>query len=149
MNNSTDSPSKAKILLAALLAWLVPGLGHFFLGKYIKALFFFGILTATYIAGLWMSGFRTVSWTDNPFYYVGHLGSGITLLLGTLLSFEKAAPLQDKVSWFDPGLLYVCVVGMLNVLITLSIFDTLLYKKSQSSSAEGKVEDLKLENPHK
>jgi hypothetical protein len=110
--------------VAFLAAWLVPGAGHAIMGKWRKGLFFLAILGATYLAGLAIVGFRSVSFDDNPFYYVGQYGSGATFLLHRLLSEEKAFPLERlHPSWFDPGLLYVCVVGLLNLVVTLNVLD--------------------------
>ncbi|HEV3027829.1 MAG TPA: DUF6677 family protein, partial [Planctomycetota bacterium] len=110
--------------VAFFLGWLVPGAGHVLLGKWKKGLFFFVILGATYLFGMWISGFRPVSFDDNPFYFVGQYGSGLTLLIAKLRGAEKAIirPGLDP-SWFDPGLLYVCVVGLLNLVVMLSLVD--------------------------
>ncbi len=112
---------------AFLAAWLVPGAGHALLGKWKKGLFFFSVLAATYLFGMWITGFRAVSFDDNPFYYVGQYGSGLTMLLSRVISPEKAIPRPElHPSWFDPGLLYVCVVGLLNVVVTLNVLDVRL-----------------------
>jgi len=109
---------------AILLAWLVPGAGHVLLGKWKKGLFFFSILGATYLFGLWIAGFRSISWDDNPFYYVGQWGSGATFFLARWISVQKAYPREDlPPSWFDPGLLYVCAVGLLNLVVMLNVLE--------------------------
>lgn len=110
--------------VAFFVGWLVPGAGHVLLGKWKKGLFFFGLLGATYLFGMWIAGFRPVSYDDNPFYFVGQYGSGITLLIAKLRGAEKAV-VGDKFhpSWFDPGLLYVCVVGLLNLVVMMNTLD--------------------------
>ena len=110
--------------VAFFVAWLVPGAGHVLLGQWKKGLFFFLILGVTYLFGMWVAGFRPVSFDDNPFYYVGQYGSGITMLIAKLRGAEKAVvgPALHP-SWFDPGLLYVCVVGLLNLVVMLSVLD--------------------------
>jgi hypothetical protein len=109
---------------AFFLAWLVPGAGHVFLGRWKKGIFLFALLGATYLFGLWIVGFRAVSFDDNPFYYVGQYGSGATFLLAHVLGEVKAYPRPEvHPSWFDPGLLYVCVVGLLNLVLMLNVLD--------------------------
>lgn len=110
--------------VAFFLGWLVPGAGHVLLGRWKKGLFFFLILGATYLFGMWIAGFRPVSFDDNPFYFVGQYGSGVTLLVAKLRGAEKAI-IRDGLnpSWFDPGLLYVCVVGLLNLVVMMSLLD--------------------------
>jgi hypothetical protein len=110
--------------LAFFVAWLVPGAGHVLMGKWKKGLFFFALLGAAYAFGMHIAGWRPVSFDDNPFYFVGQYGSGATLLVAKLGGAEKAV-LREGIhpSWFDPGLLYVCVVGLLNLVIMLNILD--------------------------
>ncbi len=108
--------------VAFALAWLIPGAGHVFLGKWRKGLFLFAVLGLTCAAGLWITGFRAVSFDDNPFYYVGQYGSGALFAVSRVISPEKAYPRPDlPPSWFDPGLLYVCVTGLLNMVVTLNV----------------------------
>jgi hypothetical protein len=118
--------------VAFILAWLLPGAGHMLMGKWKKGLFFLALLGAAYAFGMHIAGWRPVSFDDNPFYFVGQYGSGATFLVAKLRGAEKAI-VGDRVhpSWFDPGLLYVCVVGLLNLVIMLNILDL----KSSSASA--------------
>ena len=126
---------------AFFVAWLVPGAGHVLLGKWKKGLFFFLILAATYAFGMYIAGWRPVSFDDNPFYYVGQYGSAATLLVAKLRGAEKAI-LRPEIhpSWFDPGLLYVCVVGLLNIVIMLNVLDLKLAPSPalQGAAPEGK-----------
>ncbi len=110
--------------IAFLAAWVFPGAGHLVLGKWAKGLFFFALLGGLYLAGLWIVGFRSVDWDENPFYYVGQYGSGLTWLGGRVLFPEKSFPLErPHLSWYDPGLLYVCCAGLLNLVVMLNLVD--------------------------
>ena len=110
--------------LAFLLAWALPGAGHVFLGKWKKGICLLLIMGATYLFGLWIVGFRAVSFEDNPFYYVGQYGSGATFLIARVLGVEKAYPRPGiHPSWFDPGLLYICIVGLLNLVVMMNVLD--------------------------
>src|SRR6185295_13508482 len=109
---------------AVLTAWLLPGAGHVVMGQWKKGLFFLAILGATYAFGMHIAGWRPVSFDDNPFYFVGQYGSGASLLFAKLRGAEKAVVRPEiHPSWFDPGLLYVCVVGLLNLVIMINILD--------------------------
>jgi hypothetical protein len=126
--------------VAFFVGWFVPGAGHLLLGKWKKGLFFFGLLGATYLFGMWIGGFRPVSYDDNPFYFVGQYGSGVTLLIAKLRGAEKAVVgTRFHPSWFDPGLLYVCVVGLLNLVIMLNTLDLKVETPAPAtaSSAQG------------
>lgn len=109
---------------AYLIAWLFPGAGHLVMGKWGKGLFFLGLLGGLWLAGLWIVGFRSVDWDENPFYYVGQFGSGLTLLSGQVLFPEKSYPREGlHLSWYDPGLLYVCCAGLLNLVVMLNLIE--------------------------
>ena len=110
--------------VAFYAAWVVPGLGHVVLSRWKKGLVLFGLLGGVFLAGLALCGWRTVAFEDNPFYYVGQFGSGMTFLAGQLLGTPKAHPVDHlPPSWIDPGMLYVCVTGLLNVVVMMGVFD--------------------------
>jgi len=109
---------------AFFIGWLVPGAGHALLGRWRKGLFFFSLLSGIWLLGNWIVGFRPVSFDDNPFYYVGQYGSGATYLLSQFMSGGKAFPREAlHPSWFDPGLLYVCVTGLLNLVVMMNVLE--------------------------
>jgi hypothetical protein len=118
-----------------LLAWLIPGAGHVFLGRWKKGLCLLLLMASTYLFGMYVVGFRAVSFEDNPFYYVGQYGSGVTFLVAQVLGMEKAFPRQDNPSWFDPGLLYVCVVGLLNLVLMINTLDLKLAAPAPPAAA--------------
>jgi hypothetical protein len=110
---------------AYLIAWLFPGAGHLVMGKWGKGLFFLGLLGGLWLAGLWIVGWKSVDWDENPFYYVGQYGSGLTLLGAKVLFTAKSFPREGlHLSWYDPGLLYVCCAGLLNLVLMLNLIDT-------------------------
>lgn len=107
--------------LAISLGWMIPGAGHVLAGQVKKGVFFFLLLTSTFLAGLFLANFRTVRASDNPFYFVGQIGSGLNLLLTTLCSGPNPRGWLSQV-YFEPGLLYMSVSGLLNILVMLAIF---------------------------
>jgi hypothetical protein len=110
-------------LFAYVLAWLLPGLGHLYLGKKQKAWLFLTSILGLYLVGLAIGGFRTVGADDNPYYYAGKFGSGVTMLCAWALGAEKPFPTPTmSLLWFDPGLLYVAVAGLLNLVVALNVF---------------------------
>lgn len=52
--------------LAAFLAWLIPGAGHFYQGRRIKATIFATNIALLYMAGLWLGDFRVVYASNRP-----------------------------------------------------------------------------------
>ncbi|MBI5779369.1 MAG: hypothetical protein HZA49_07925 [Planctomycetes bacterium] len=120
---------KKLILPLVLLAgWILPGFAHWFYGKRYKALVFFGIVLTCSAIGVIIADFRFVRFADNPFYYVGQFGSGLTLMLKTLLTSEAPRGIVSM-SYFEVGLLYICVGGILNLVILLNLCSQLLARK--------------------
>ncbi len=127
---------RRRYAFAFLLAWVVPGWGHLFLGKWKKALLFFGLLGFLYVTGLWLTGFRTVGFEDNPFYFVGQYGSGVTSFLGMILGSVKAYPRGDlSLGFYSPGLLYICISGLLNIVVMMNCLDPRLLLPEKSAEA--------------
>ena len=73
--------------MAALLAWLVPGLGHFYQGRTAKAALFFVCVMGTFVYGLYLGGSKELGWgrtvyfswrtVDKRLPYLCQLGIGI------------------------------------------------------------------------
>ena len=103
-------------LVSILAGWLIPGAGHIVADKIKKGIFFF-------LAGLLLADFRTVRYSDNPFYYVGQVGSGLNLLLTALCTDLKPQGRMPQI-YFEPGLLYMSVSGLLNILVIMAIHQT-------------------------
>lgn len=73
-------------VLAGILAWLIPGAGHWYQGRRTKAVLFFVCIVGTFIYGLWLGGGRVVyaSWGETPdekrLPYVCQVGVGVMAL---------------------------------------------------------------------
>jgi hypothetical protein len=77
-------------LLAAFLAWLVPGLGHAYQGRYAKAILFFVFIVGTFVFGVYLGSSHEVgvgrvvyaSWRepDRRPHYFAQLGAGLLAL---------------------------------------------------------------------
>lgn len=70
--------------VAALLAWLVPGLGHFYQGRMAKALLFFVTICGLFFYGSWLGSWRVVylRWDNEEwrFSYLGQFAAGLPAL---------------------------------------------------------------------
>ncbi len=67
MTPSTNPPSGPTIrlkdpVLAAFLAWLIPGLGHLYQGRTAKGILFFVCLIGTFVYGCYLGGSRETGW---------------------------------------------------------------------------------------
>ena len=149
--DNQDTPDLRNPYLAAFLAWLVPGLGHWYQRRYFKAIVFGSSVIGLYITGLWVGRGMVVYWTwINPlrdsenfrlsFIFQSFVG-GFTfpgMLQGLLLYFDippvlhgwMAAPPQDVVNGLHPkigklveiGTIYTAVAGLLNMLAIMDAY---------------------------
>lgn len=77
-------------IFAAFLAWLIPGLGHLYQGRFAKAILFFVCIMSTFVYGLYLGGDSTVGWgrvvyaswrpADRRLYYLCQIGVGLPAL---------------------------------------------------------------------
>ena len=98
--------------VAAVLGWLVPGLGQVYVGRPVKGLLYFVVLGGTYLAGLWLTGWTCVNPERDPYWFVGQaLAGGPTALTAWLTQGLEAT---ERMPTYDVGLLYVTVAALLN-----------------------------------
>jgi hypothetical protein len=117
-------------LQAGILAWLLPGAGHFYLGHRGLAAVFFIAITFAYGAGLAIGGVKnSVNPRVNHWLFLAEVGIGSYTTVGYLVS--NALPtygpkeLSPYVSFYpesDVAQIYLAVGGLLNL---LAIFDAL------------------------
>lgn len=84
-------------VFAAFLAWLLPGLGHWYQGRRHKAILFFVCILGTFIYGLYLGEGRVVyaSWRENDhrLFYVCQVGAGLPAL-PALIQAKRDKPIQ-------------------------------------------------------
>jgi hypothetical protein len=128
--------------IAAVLAWLIPGLGHLYQRRTAKGVLFMVCILSTYFFGLFCSDGHAVyaSWTadDQRLYYFAQVGVGapaLPALLQNYLVRNGKAPLwggvmappvtaQERNDWYrqlnrylELGTVYTTIVGLLNLLV--------------------------------
>ncbi len=74
--------------LAAVLAWLIPGMGHYYQRRYLKAIIFFVSIMSTFLLGMLVGGGRCVyaSWnqTEVRWQYILQAGVGLPAMPAAL-----------------------------------------------------------------
>lgn len=69
-------------LLAMILAWLVPGSGHAYIGRPIRGLVIFITITATFWTGMAVGGALTVDCTNSRWWFYAQSLTGVNGLAG-------------------------------------------------------------------
>jgi len=150
-------------LLAALLAWLVPGGGHLYQGRRGKAILYAICILGLYLMGMAMGEGKIVYWRwINPFnnpekfciYYLGQFFVGLpalpALIQGTLQYFGHdpilggflAEPSQTVLNGLHPrlgklveiGTIYTTVAGLLNILAIYDAYEGPAYQEYEEQS---------------
>ena len=111
-------------VLAMILAYLVPGAGHFYLGYRARAAAFFAIVVALFVIGLSI---------DGSLYSLAESGGALLKMLASLGSMGAGAlyfiaramgPHGDVRSiTFEYGTTFTLTAGLMNLLLVLDCFD--------------------------
>jgi hypothetical protein len=116
--------------VACLLAWLVPGAGHLYLGRRGKGLVFLAALCALFVLGVAMeSRLQLHLGFDDPLALivsVAQMALGAPYLLARSLGFSEG--LVTAVT-YEYGTTFTAVAGLLNILVMLDAFDTATGRK--------------------
>ncbi len=107
-------------VLAAVLSWLIPGAGHLYLGRPAKAMFFFAIISATYLGGMALAEFRNVSPARYPWWSIAYAFDGGTTLIAYLLT--SSLRITHEIRFETVGCLYTGIASLLNVLVILDAY---------------------------
>jgi hypothetical protein len=137
-------PADGYWALAVVLAWAVPGLGHWYLGRPGKAAVYALAILGLFFAGLILGHWQAVSYNDTllfvgqsltglPAFIAGYAGKGLPVLRpGQLL------PLHAEMAT-----LYTLIAGFLNLLVVIDAFMIANHIPRAHQIAEQEQEELK------
>lgn len=123
---------KDNIFLLLILSWLIPGLGHYLLGKKDKAFFFFAVLNLTFITGLILGGRSFFMDSDSHFTFLAFIAeifNGLIYIISVIFDLFRN---NLTGIYYDSGVVYNIVPGLLNFLVILDVAD--IYKKEKKLS---------------
>jgi len=126
---SQPVPVQSKPLnMAATLAvcsggWLVPGLAHILIGRWVRGIIFAACVLSMFALGIGMHGKLYDLEFDEPlhvFAFIANIGAGIPYWLAEHFNLGIGT-----MNWpsYDYGTTYLWVCGLLNYLIILDAFD--------------------------
>lgn len=127
--------------IALLLGYLIPGLGHFYLGKEKKGLFFMLILCFTFLLGFYLCDYNQVAIYEINLEnhrefrpsFIAQAGIGLLAWAPALYHKMEVRISEDSPREVDPrfalGLLYMMVAGLLNILVAQNAFEVATDKK--------------------
>jgi hypothetical protein len=104
-------------------AWLLPGLGHLWLGRRQKGIIFLLSLTFMFAFGLWLEGALFPFQISQPLVALGalaDLGMGLPYILARSVGMGGGRVVAIT---YEYGNTFVIVAGLLNMLVVLDVFD--------------------------
>jgi len=115
---------KGRTVFALLLAYLVPGAGHLYLGRRARAITFFCIIVVMFLIGIAIDGdLYTIGQANGSVLRMlaalGSLGSGVMYWIATSMGVHG-----DVTSiTFEHGTAFTITAGLMNLLLVLDVFD--------------------------
>jgi hypothetical protein len=122
-NAADRAQSGIHAYVVGVVAWMVPGAGHLWLGRRQKGLIFLVALTAMFAFGLWLRGRLFPFQLGEPLVALmafADIGMGLPYLIAKGLGVDRG----DVVAiTYDYGNAFIIVAGLLNMLVVLDAFD--------------------------
>lgn len=110
-------------ILLFLLAWLVPGAGHFRLGKRQKAYVFAAVLPAMFLIGLALQGRIPPFTPGDPLVALAALANVMTGLPYLVTRIFGGGTGVVTAITYEYGNTFMIAAGLLNTLVVLDAFD--------------------------
>jgi TM2 domain-containing membrane protein YozV len=120
---------KGLVYLPLIAGWLVPGAGHFLLGKWVRGTLLAVSIIAMFVLGLAMQGKLYISVQDilDMLGVAGDLGSGLLYVVSRVAGWG-AQPIQTTVA--DYGTKFIVVAGLLNIIAAVDAHNLRTGRKS-------------------
>jgi hypothetical protein len=99
--------------VAAVLGWILPGLGQVYVGRPLKGTLFFAAILPTFLLGWTLSGFKAVDPGMYGLDFAGQVFCGGPTACALLVGSDHV--LEHMPRFFEVGRLYVTIAGLLNL----------------------------------
>ena len=106
---------KRRYAVTVLLAWLVPGMGHWYIGQRIKGAIFCFLVTVTFATGVLITQGGCVDLGRHPYAFILQASNGLVALAALVFTWGSHEFPASTLG--DLGMLYTLVAGALNVLL--------------------------------
>jgi hypothetical protein len=113
---------RSRTIMAMVLAFLVPGAGHFYLGRRGRAAAFFGIIIFLFVVGVSIDGRLYVPESGN---LLGTLAALASMGVGLPYFIARAVGVPGDITsiTFEYGTMFALSAGLMNLLLILDSFD--------------------------
>ncbi len=119
------------VVPACLLAWLVPGAGHLYLGRTARGLVFMGAIGALFGLGVVMDARLQLYFGMDDIlaslFSLAQMAMGVPYFLAKVLGYELG---NVRSLTYEYGNTFTAVGGLLNILVILDAHDIAMGRKS-------------------
>ena len=126
---SRTAAEPGALVLVCLLAWLLPGAGHLWLGRRQKGIIFLVVLLLMFVVGLLLHGRLFPLAVSEPLVFLGAIadrGIGLPYFLARLLDAGNGTVIAVT---YEYGNTFLMAAGLLNALVILDAFDIAMGRK--------------------
>ena len=115
--------SPIRTMLGLVMAWVLPGLGHVFLGRLHRGIVMAAVVLGLFVGGIALEGkvYRPIE--GEPLTYLAALGAAGVGIPFALAHFTGLAGGNLEGRYFEYGNTFTLVAGLLNLLVVLDAFD--------------------------
>ena len=113
----------AQMVMAAALAWLVPGLGHVYLKRSARGVIFFVLVVAAIAIGCNLQGNLYRPAPGQPLSYLATLGSMGMGIPYFVLRYGLHYDGQQEGAGFEYGTAFLLTAGLMNLLLVMDAWD--------------------------
>ena len=106
------------LIIVGLLAWTIPGGGHFIIKERKRAIIIFVTITATFLVGLYIGSVAVIDPVGAWPWYVAQMGTSPAV--GILANITREGGYYSYGRPADIGQIYTTIAGMLNILCVIS-----------------------------
>ena len=106
------------LAIVALVAWAIPGAGHFAIKERKRAIIIFVTITMTFLIGLYVGSIAVVDSVGAWPWYIAQMMTSPAV--GILAHITKTGQYVSYGKPYDIGQIYTSIAGMLNLLCIVS-----------------------------
>jgi TM2 domain-containing membrane protein YozV len=131
MTTGSAEAAQRHPVVAMVLAWLVPGLGHFYLGRRRTAAGYAVIVTVTFLLGLSFQGRLYSVEPGQPLTILATFavyGAGLLNIAARVLSDNPGGTILAVT--YEYGCAYLLTAGLMNLLLVLDVYDIATGRKT-------------------
>ncbi len=106
------------LIVVGLLAWAVPGAGHFAVKERKRAVIIFVTITATFLVGLYVGSIGVIDSVGARPWYMAQIMTSPAV--GVIANITSSGQYECYGRPADVGQIYTCIAGLLNLLCIIS-----------------------------